>query len=371
MLFAESMKTVTGVLALFLLVVLFAGCRMQNRYEGNNLMTKAENIAIFELEGFDEVVIFNTKGDEVAHYALVDRNAAEKPDIPEDAVEIKVPLKSVVVDSEVYASAFEDLGKEDAIRGIFDAQYVTSEPLKARIASGKIAKLGQTSSANLERILALAPDAIMISYFDGMNSQDLDKLGIPVIKMYDLQESTPLGRAEWIKLFGKLTGSGAAADSIFEATSTSYNRLASLGDSLIFRPKVLTQIMYNGVWSVAGPNSYQARMIGDGGGDYFEKDARDRTLNLTPEGAIAAGGDADIWIIPYYGSAEELLSILNSDPLYSQIKAFKTGNVYFSDTSKSGLYREFPFHPDRLLKDYLTIFSADTTQPLTFYKKLQ
>ena len=353
-------------------VFFLAGCGLQKsqKAELDSITEEAELLSITEHDGYDEVFIMSPKGNREAHYVLIDRNDTLNRDIPEGAEVIKVPLEKTILDSEVYAGAIEELGAAGTVRAMFDGAYVTSPALKEKLTQGTLKDLGPTSSPNLEKILALAPDAIFLSYFEGMQTQSLDKLGIPLIKMYDLQEPTPLGRAEWIRFLGRLSGRGKEADSIFSAVKKNYNEIkrnASIKNS----PKILTETIYEGVWNVPGGRSYQATLIKDAGGRYFkENDNTPVSLKLSPEQVLLEGIDSDIWLIRYFGDANSLKAILKSDPVYSGFKPLKEGKIYYSDTSLSGLFREFPFHPDRLLMDYNIIFKGGDDSRLKYFKKL-
>lgn len=345
--------------------------------EGTNLMGEAVNLAIYDHSGYEEVVILNPEGKETARYILVDKKELNKEEpeagLPSGTEVIKVPVENLVVDSEIYASALEELGAEAAVKGIFDAEFVTSPGLQDRIAEKKIENVGKTSSPSLEKIISLDPDAMMISYFDGMETRNIEGIGVPIIKMYDLQEPTPLGRAEWIRLIGRLTGQSEKADSIYAEVKKTYTGIAKKGIENKKHPKVITDLIYQGVWYVPGGESYQARLLKDAGARYFqEKDKSGRsTLNLTPEQVMEEGGDAEIWIIKHYGPEEELRSILASDPVYKEITAYREHQVYYSDTSKSGLFREFPFHPEKLLNDYRIILSGESGETPRYFKKLE
>lgn len=355
--------------------LLVVGCASEDyAHHGVNIIEDSDLLAIYERDGYDEVYISNRDGREVAHYVLVDKDNDSVPSLPEGAEVIKVPLESLILDSEVYAAALEELKADEIISGVFDAQYITSDKLSSRIRRGEIADIGLTSSPNTEKILALAPEAVLVSFFEGMPTQGLDKMGIPVIKMFDLQEESPLGRAEWIRLIGRLSGREQEADDVFDEMKANYSSLKdniSRSDNDSVRPKVLTEIVYNGTWSVPGGKSYQAQLISDAGGAFFrEADQSPVSVNLSPEQVLAEGKDADVWIIRFFGDEKDLKNILAQDPNYKEFKAFKSGNIYFSDTSKSAVFREFPFHPDLLLKDYEVIFSGDSITPLRYFKKL-
>lgn len=368
------MKVIRYYIALVAVALSLTNCRHDREgSRGINTIEKADLLAIYDRADYDEVFIVSPHGEQVAHYILVDRNDSSSYQLPDGAVEIRVPVTSAILDSEVYAGAMEDLGVADLIAGMFDTSYVTSPELQSDIAKGRIADVGKSVAPNSEKIMSMQPDAIFISYYDGMQTQGLEKIGIPIIKMYDLQEATPLGRAEWIRLIGRLTGSEAAADSIFQEVKSRYKEIAAAQsqESSHYRPKVLTETVYEGTWSVPGGGSYQASLLRDAGGNYFKSgDKSTGSLNLTPEQVLMEGGNSDIWIIKYYGGEEQLANMLHNDPVYGEIKAYRDGNVYFSNTSSSALFREFPFHPERLLLDYRIIFTGDTVTPLRYFKKL-
>ena len=60
---------------------------------------------------------------------------------------------------------------------------------------------------DIERIIALKPEAILLSPFENSGGYGkLDKLHVPIIEAADYMESSPLGRAEWMKFYGMLFG---------------------------------------------------------------------------------------------------------------------------------------------------------------------
>lgn len=367
------MKNWLNVFAVLLIVLICSCGKKQHTAHGTNIMQDAELVAIYERDGYEEVYIVNPSGDEMAHYYLIAREDTIPAEIPEDATVLRTPLQKIIIDSEVYASVLEDLNSTQLIRGLLDTQYITSSSLREKLEKGNIENIGPSSSPIAEKIVAMNPDGIILSYYDGMVTGSMEKLGIPVIKMYDLQETSPLGRAEWVRFIGLLIGQQEKTDSLYAQVRDRYQALKTEGKkNQTSKPKVLTETIFQGTWSVPGGNSYQVNFIRDAGGEYFiPSDHSTGSLNLTAEQVLAEGGDADIWLIKFYGDEETLRSTLASDPIYENIKAYKEGGIYFSDTSKSGLFREFPFHPDLLLKDYQIIFSQDTITPLHYFRKLE
>lgn len=361
-------------LAVLSIYQLFTACTPRNISEadGTDEFGDAELISLYDRGSYEEVVVASPDGKEVARYILLGKTDSMPADKPDNAVVLRVPLSSLAIDSEVYASALEELGCRECVKGMFDAQFVTSPGLKPLVENGNISNLGAPSSPAVEKLLELQPEAVMVSYYDGMQMTGIDRLGVPLLKMYDLQEMSPLGRAEWLRFIGRLAGKSEMADSIYDSVKKRYISLTSDVDTVAFRPKVLTDTPYEGVWYVPGGASYQANLLKDAGGNYFKgSDRSTGSLNLSMEQVLDGGADADIWLIKAFDFTPTLTSLKAENPLYEELKPFKTGDIYYSDTSRSGLFREFPFHPDLLLEDYRKIFTGKNLAELRYFKKIE
>lgn len=97
----------------------------------------------------------------------------------------------------------------DRIVGVCDAQYIQIPDIQKRLrlaegAKGKIEDCGSSMSPNIERIIALKPDAIILSPYEGQSLGRLGKLGVPIILAADYMETSSLGRAEWMRFFAWL-----------------------------------------------------------------------------------------------------------------------------------------------------------------------
>lgn len=307
----------------------------------------------------------------LASYLLL--SGGERPDsVPprERITELRVPLERSAVFSAIHAGAIEELGEAGRVAAVADSEYFKGVFARG-IADGSIADLGSSLSPSMERITLAAPDAFIMYPMQNAGHGALENSGIPIIEMADYMEATPLGRAEWIRLLGRLYGRGAEADSIFKSVESKYDALAAKASELEKRPKVLTEMLTSGYWFVPGGNSYMARLITDAGGDYpWAGDKSTGSLQLDFSAVYARAADADIWLIRTYGSDLTLAGLREVYPLNSQIKAFKKGGVYFTDTRKVTLYEEFPFHPELLLEEYAAIFAGDTDN-LRYFKPVR
>lgn len=335
---------------------------------GDNIMRYAEYLRIENRKGYRLVTVLGPDGKVAARYAVVSRSESlqtrsgqGQPDIsPEedDAIVIMTPVKSLVITSEIYYRALSELGGQDMVRGVADARYFKHPEVREGIASGRIADVGTAEMPVAERVVQLRPELMMLEMFEGMQTADLSRYGVNYLKVTDSMEPTPLGRAEWIKLFGLLAGKEQEADSIFASVEEKYTGLAAEAGKRECRPVVILDKMYQGVWYMASGESYMARMIADAGGDYPWSDTKgtgSRAMSL--EEVYVKAKDADIWLIRNHGKLS-VKSLEDEDSRYGSFSAVRRGDVYVSDTSESMFFDDLPFHPERALRDFIEIFSG-------------
>lgn len=290
--------------------------------------------------------------------------------VPGEATVVKVPLEKSAVYSSVHLGAIEELDALAAVAGVADAAYIRSPQICQLIDRGAIADLGSSMAPSLEKIVAMQPDAMLLSPFENTGHGALDNAGLCIIEMADYMEPTPLGRAEWIRFIGRLYGRAAQADSVFAQVKARYDSLAAPQVAQA-RPRVLTEQVTDGYWFVPGGNSYMARLIADAGGDYpWADNGSAGSLQLDFSAVLAKAGDADYWIIKTYGSDLTLDALRRQYPLNARFKAFGSGGVFACNTAESPLFEEFPFHPERLLADYAAIFRGETTG-LRYFKQVR
>src|SRR5690606_39036006 len=113
---------------------------------------------------------------------------------------------------------------------IYDSQWIYSPNLHQLINENPELDQGNLATLSLEGILALNPDAI-IGYSDPNMTktyQMLEKAGILVIYIDEYNETTPLGKAELIKLYGVLTGKQQQADELYNEIRTTYLKYKNL-----------------------------------------------------------------------------------------------------------------------------------------------
>lgn len=320
-------------------------------------MKYAQNLKIEEFNDYTVVTVRNPWDTvkTLQKYILVPRDKEKTAELPQGTV-VKVPVTNALVYSTVHNSLLNEIGALDAIGGVCNSKYINTRELRDRIESGKVADCGVSMSPDLEKILKLQPQVIMLSPFENNDKYaKVGELGIPIIECADYMETSALGRAEWVKFYGMLFGKEAVTDKMFEQTESNYLNLKKLAAASKVKPKVLIDQRYGQVWNVPGGVSTMGRLIEDAGAiNPFASYKQSGSVPLAPEKVLAEAHDADIWFVRYNQEKDKSMKELASDaPVNSQFKAFKDGNVYGCNTRYVDFYEETPFHPDKLLSDFI------------------
>ena len=250
----------------------------------------------------------------------------------------------------------------DAIRGTCDLNYINIPWIKQQHSIGKIADCGNSTTPTLEKIIAIDADAVLISPFQNSGGYGrLDEWGNPIIEMADYMETSPLGRAEWMKFYGLLFGAEKEADSLFNKVEKNYNDLKAIAGKSSTRLSMIIDKVEGPVWYVPGGRSTIGQMIADANAGYaFSDDKSSGSLQLTFETILAKAGNADVWLYRYSPPATaSYASLLSEHHGYAQFKAFKERNVYACNTLATTFYEDTPFRPDMLLRDFIIITHPD------------
>lgn len=292
---------------------------------------------------------------------------------------VRTPLESNLVFTAPHCQLLTELGCQNAITGVCDKDYINIPDIKSRAqADAKVAHpimdCGSSMQPDIERIIALHPEALLISPFENNGGYGkLDKLRIPIIETADYMETSPLGRAEWIKLYGLLLSS-SKADSLFSAIEKEYLQLKAEAAKLPLGLSILTERKTGNVWYVPGGKSTMGILLRDAHAKYiFADDQHSGSLSMSPEQIIAKGNQIDAWTLKYFGgNALTKNDLLAEYQGYQALKAFQSGNIYETDTSCEPYFELTSFHPEILLREFIILShpeAGDKFGKLRFYKK--
>ncbi len=318
---------------------------------------------------------------------------------------VRTPVVNSVVFTSPHCQLLYELGAKNAIRGVCDLNYINIPDVKKRAASSKTASLTAATSASaaivdcgssmapdIECIIALKPQALLISPFENSGGYGkLDKMHIPIIEAADYMENSPLGRAEWIKFYGMLFGSEeeigkneesnglvsceARADSLFSAIEKEYLSLKAQAAKLPKGRSVLTERKTGGVWYVPGGQSTMGILLKDANAQYiFANDTHSGSLAMSPEQILAKGKEVEVWAFKYFEPKPlDRPQLLQEYDGYKALRAFQSKNIYECNTITQPYFELTSFHPEILLREFIVLSHVEYWKQfggLRFYRKM-
>ncbi|NGP86840.1 ABC transporter substrate-binding protein [Fodinibius halophilus] len=311
-------------------------------------------------------------------YALVPRELKGKVDV-EGARAIPIPIRSMVASSTTHIGLLEMLEANEVLSGMVGAEYVYSSKVRKGIESGEIMSLKQ-GEINKEKVLELNPDLLMISggqssQFD--NYRVLIESGINILVNSEWLETTPLGKAEWVKVMAALLNKEKVANKKFDAVVARYNKLKAATDTVSQKPMIINSMPYKGAWFVSAGDSFAAQFLKDAGADYPWLDTEGTGgLRKSFEVVYEQGLEADIWLNP--GSAQTKEDILAKDSRFKEFKALKTGEIYNNNkrlhpSGGNDYWESGVVNPDILLADLIKILHPQIVpdHQLYYYQKIK
>ena len=278
-----------------------------------------------------------------------------------------------------YVGFLDAINSANYLRFVDEYDYVYSKRVKKLIETNKIQECGGGDQLNYEAFLTSKPLVFAYQIEGGSANiiNRLQELNIPVLNCTDFKESSPLGRAEWLKVFGLITKKSDAAENLFKEIEEHYTQTQYFCSTLKTKPTVFSGSLFSGVWNVSGGKSFLAQMIKDAGGTYeFANDTSELNIVLSFEKVFLTCKSTDVWLNPsYYQTTKE---ILQEDERYGLFSAFKNHRVYNNTKLQNGVsgnaYWEMGVvRPDIVLKDiaqclHPAIFQGNTT---IFYQAVE
>lgn len=248
--------------------------------------------------------------------------------------------------------------------------------LRAALDGGDILYAGKYSAPDFELLLSedcgLALENTMIYHRPEVKEQ-LETLGIPVLVERSSYEPHPLGRVEWIKVYGLLTGREAEAERFFDRQVRQLSGLEDYPDT--GKTVAFFHINTGGAAVVRKPGDYVSKMIALAGGEYVFSDLPGEdnalsTMNMQMETFYAGVKDADILIYnsTIDGPLSTLDELLEKAPLLADCKAVKTGEVWCTEQS---MFQKTSAAAG-MISDFHAVLSgqAEGKEKLTFLHKL-
>lgn len=272
-----------------------------------------------------------------ARYLLIPEGKAEPERLADDIVRLRQPIQNIYLAASAVMDMFVSMDALDTVRFSAlksDGWYI--DPVRAAMEEGAILYAGKYAAPDYERIIeegcGLAVENTMIAHAPEVQEQ-LEKFGIPVLVDYSSYENHPLGRTEWVKLYGLLVGKPEEAAAAFDAEKQAFESISGTeptGQTIAF-----FYITSNGEANVRRPSDYLPKMIEMAGGTYIlqsedAEEGKSSTMRMEMEAFYAQAKDADyiIYNSTVDGELKTRDELLAKSSLLENFKAVRNGNVY-------------------------------------------
>lgn len=287
-----------------------------------------------------------------SRFLVVPQGQPAPEEIGEDVVVLQQPVENLYLVATSTMCLFDALDSLQSIRlsgSRAEDWYI--ENAKEAMERGEILYAGKYNAPDYELILSnscsLAIENTMINHSPEVKEK-LEELGVPVLVEQSSFESHPLGRTEWIKLYGVLLGKEEEAQRLFDTQAAYLEELASeenTGKTVAF-----FYISSSGYAVARKSGDYVTKMIELAGGNYIFENLGDpekatSTVTLEMEQFYATAKDADyiIYNSTIGGELSSLDELIAKCGLLADFRAVQNGNVWctdknlFQETTQLGL----------------------------------
>ena len=282
---------------------------------------------------------------------------------------VREPLQRIGTMSTVQVGFLYAIDAMDHLAAVCNPELIYT-PLK-----GDEIDLGDSMKPIAERVLQSDLDVLLaVNYgqYDNLEATRLEKLGVVTLYINEWQESSPLARAEWIRVFGALTGRLRQADSVFREVEMKYLSL-SAKRSVSEMVSIMSGNNFRGTWYVPSGKNYLAYLFKDAGADYpYYNDMTATSIPLTIEQTVRTFSDADVWVGAGGNSLAELREL---DEKHTWFKAYKNGRVYNWRKQRlaggqNNFWERGVVHPEEMLEDVIHILDNAPDSVLHFANRL-
>lgn len=368
------MKTVLASLTLF--VVLFSCTTKKTEEDSDNYRDDVKGfkyarlVSIDQKLGYKELIVKNPKTLKVeTRYALIPRNSKMKR--PSGMKIIEVPVQNMAALSTSFVGMLDAINSIETIKATTEEQYISNKALLKGIRAGKVLTVGYETGLTPDAVLKAQIPLIIFSGFGQPfpNEAKFTQLNVVCMANYDWEEMHPLGKAEWIKVFGALVCKDQEAENYFNQVEKSYLKIKKEAEAIKNPKKVICGGLAGDVWYAPAGKSFMAGIMKDAGMDYFYKNTDGTaSLSLSFEQVFNDDQHCDIWI---NAEAPNLKQLFAMNPKFQYFHTVTKGKVY-TYTHNSNYYWELSqVNPHWLLEDFVNIAKGGTKSNFHFYRQVK
>ena len=334
-------------------------------------LTYAECFDVYNYEGGYSLIDVHDS----ARYLVVPDGKEAPEGLDPDIIVLQKPLNKIYLAATSAMALFDSIDALDSIRlsGTQASGWYIEDAVTA-MNDGKILYAGKYSEPDYELLVDegcnLAIESTMILHTPKVQEM-IEMLDIPVFIDRSSYETHPLGRTEWIKVYGVLTDKVSEAEQFFEEQTKVISDLKDFQNTE--KTVAFFYVSTDGSVVVRKATDYIPKMIEIAGGRYVFADLADDSgktnVSLSMEEFYATAVNADYLV---YNAAidspiQSMDELIGKSELFADFKAVKEGNVW---TTGKSLYQTTDIVGELIRDLNLMLTDGDASQ-MTFLTKVQ
>ena len=284
-----------------------------------------------------------------SRFLVVPEGQAVPEDLSQEITVLRQPVNHIYLAASAAMQMFVRMDALDciALSGMKADQWSLPE-VRDAMRKDTIRYAGRYSAPDYELILSrdcdLAIENTMIFHTPSVREQ-LIRTGVPVLVDHASYEPHPLGRTEWVKLYGVLTGhvqeaeqaflqQEADVDAVLAEVEQTDGTAGQQDDETGKRSVAFFSVNSAGAVTVRKSTDYVPAMIRMAGGQYAPKElsdgSRTSTTTLQMEAFCRSARDADLLVYngTIEGEIDSIERLLQKAPALKDFRAVKEGHVW-------------------------------------------
>lgn len=334
-------------------------------------LTYAEQFAIDRYEkGYSVIHTMNGES-----FLLIPEGEKTPEGLAGNITVIEKPVDNIYLAATSAMGLFAELGQGEAVKFSgtkADDWYI--DYAREAMENGAMLYAGKYREPDYEMLLknkcSLSVQSTMIEHSPDVKDK-LNELGISVFIDYSSYESHPLGRSEWIKVYGEMTDTSELADTLFSAQ---VNELEAISENSTGKTAAFFYISASGQAVTRKSGDYVTKMIELAGGENVfknlgsDKAASSVTMEMEQFYSQAKNADFIIYNSTIGGEVATIDELVAKNELLADFKAVRSGNVW---CTKENLFQE-TMKLGTVISDFNSIFTGNTNEkPPVFLFRLE
>lgn len=337
-------------------------------YESRMELEYATEYAVdYYSDGYDLITISDG-----SRFLIVPEDKEIPEDLDEDIKAVQQPIDHIYLVASATMDMFRSIEALDMIRFTGtdqDGWYLPQIP--QLMEQGDIIYAGKYNAPDYELILSEGCDFVienMMIMHTPEVKEKLENFGIPVMVDRASYEEHPLGRCEWVKLYGVLTDREEQAKAAFDEQAAELERVLADEEQNKTQQAPAVAFFYltsNGAVNVRKTSDYVPKMIELAGGKYIfdnlgDAQSKSSSVTMQMEEFYASAKDADclIYNSTIEGQITSIDELVAKNQLLADFKAVQNGNVW---CTTQNMYQE-SMSIGSMIADMHAAFMTDASQ---------